>query len=246
MLYYCSQLTVKCPLLFRQPRLSKIDHLIKRLAGSHEKQGLGLLVLTCSVANSICRFFKKNMYQFKVKLENEKCGLFFIEASDFNSFDYSSLVDRVRSFSSQLRNVDNRQLRLCYLDDEDTFVHLLEDAGTLVEMYFCSVAVKNADFKRIPVKVEESSSPVSVALIRCGNSVFPINQGLKLEFFVSIQVDTRNIKSGIHPEKHSIPDLDTKYSICSIQQGKTCFAEKQVLYNLHFSNNMYLFQFHII
>ena len=47
---------------------------------------------------------------------------------------------------------------------------------------------------------------------------------------------------GIHPEKHSIPDLDAKYSICSIQQGKTCFVEKQVLYNLHFSsNNMYLF-----
>lgn len=115
------------------------------------------------------------MYQFKVKLDNEKCRVFFIEAREVGSFDYSALLDRVRSFSSQLRSVDKRQLRLYYLDDEDTFVHLSEDAGSLVEIYRCSAAVKNADFKRITVKVEESSSPVSVPLTHYGKRTFPIN-----------------------------------------------------------------------
>ena len=75
------------------------------------------------------------MYQFKVKLDNEKCRVFFIEAREVDSFDYSALLDRVRSFSSQLRSVDKRQLRLYYLDDRDMFVHLSEDGGSLVEMY---------------------------------------------------------------------------------------------------------------
>jgi hypothetical protein len=117
----------------------------------------------------------KVMYQFKVKLDNEKCRVFFLEPDEVDSFDYSSLVNKIRSFSSQFRSVRKDQLRLYYLDDENTFVHLSDDASAVVEMYRCSVAVENADFKRITIKVEESSSPdcTSAPSTRCGKRPVP-------------------------------------------------------------------------
>lgn len=76
----------------------------------------------------------KAMYQFKVKLEAEKCRVFFVEPDEVDSFDYSSLVDKIRSFSSQFVSVPKEQFRLHYLDDENTFVHLSDDTGALIEM----------------------------------------------------------------------------------------------------------------
>lgn len=114
------------------------------------------------------------IYQFKVKVE-EKCTVFFIGPDEVNSFDYCSLVDKVRSFSSRLRNLSKEQLRLHYLDDENTFVYLSADTGAFVEMFRCSARVENADFKRITIKVEESNSPVgtSAALPRFGKRIAP-------------------------------------------------------------------------
>ena len=108
-------------------------------------------------------------------MDNEKCRVFFLEPDEVDSFDHSSLVNKIRSFSSQFRSVRKDQLRLYYLDDENTFVHLSDDASAVVEMYCCSVAVENADFKRITIKVEESSSPVctSAPWTRCGLSSLP-------------------------------------------------------------------------
>ena len=55
------------------------------------------------------------------------------------------------------------------------FVHLSDDVSAFVEMYRCSVAVENADFKRVTIKVEESSSPVctSALLPRSGKRPVP-------------------------------------------------------------------------
>ena len=47
------------------------------------------------------------------------------------SFSCRFLVDKVRSFSCRFRYVNKEQLRLQYLDDENTFVHLSEDAIAL-------------------------------------------------------------------------------------------------------------------
>ena len=99
----------------------------------------------------------------------KKCRVFFIEAS------WSIPLITLRSFLSQLRRVDKGQLQHYYLDDEDTFVHLLENAGALLEIYCCSAAVKNAGFNCITVKVKESSSPVSVPLTCYEKRVFPTN-----------------------------------------------------------------------
>ena len=112
-------------------------------------------------------------YQFKVKMEDGSCRVFFLNPDEVDLFDYSSLVDKIRSFSSRLRAVREEQLRLYYLDDENTFVHLSDDANALAELYRCSVAVENADFKRVTVKVGESSSPVCAPSIlpRCPRSI---------------------------------------------------------------------------
>ena len=47
------------------------------------------------------------------------------------SFSCRFLVDKVRSFSCRFTYVNKEQLRLQYLDDENTFVHLSEDAIAL-------------------------------------------------------------------------------------------------------------------
>ena len=121
------------------------------------------------------RSVKMAKFQFKVKMDNGTCRVFFLEPDEVNSFDYSSLVDKIRSFSSQLRSVRKEQFRLYYLDDENMFVHLSDDVSAFVEMYRCSVAVENADFKRVTIKVEESSSPVctSALLPRSGKRPVP-------------------------------------------------------------------------
>ena len=64
------------------------------------------------------------IYQFKVKMDDENCRVFFIKADEVNFFNYSSLVEKIRSFSSQLRSVNKEQLRLYYLDDENMFDNL--------------------------------------------------------------------------------------------------------------------------
>ena len=60
------------------------------------------------------------IYQFKVRMDNERCAVFFNGPDEVDSFDYCSLVDKVRSFSSRFRYLNKEQLRLQYLDDENT------------------------------------------------------------------------------------------------------------------------------
>jgi len=45
------------------------------------------------------------------------------------------------------------------LDDEKNFVNLSNDKSCVRELLRCAVQVKNADFKRITLQIEESSSP---------------------------------------------------------------------------------------
>ena len=71
-------------------------------------------------------------------------------------------------------------------------------------------------------------------------------QGLKLGFFVSIQVDTSNIESGIHVQKHSIPDVDTKYFIFSIQQGNYIFLLLKRYNNFHSPQNHICIYFYFL
>lgn len=100
------------------------------------------------------------MYQLKIKLADDRYGVTFVSPNEIDKFDYTTLIERIRSISKRYSYLQPEQLRVQYCDDEKCFVDLApNDPCALVKMFRCASLVENTDFKRVTIKVEEANSP---------------------------------------------------------------------------------------
>ena len=74
------------------------------------------------------------VYQLKIKYDHEKWGAIFLDSFDTINFSRQRLVDKIRKITGCFNNIDDEDLRIRYVDDEKTFVHL-SDQNSLHKMF---------------------------------------------------------------------------------------------------------------
>ena len=99
----------------------------------HKVRSFSCRFLVDKVCSFSCRFLVDKVRSFSCRFLVHKVRSFWYRflVHKVRSFSCRFLVDKVRSFSCRFRYVNKEQLRLQYLDDENTFVHLSEDAIAL-------------------------------------------------------------------------------------------------------------------
>ena len=102
------------------------------------------------------------IYQLKIKYDNikGKYGMVFIDSNEVALLNRETILEKVRSITSRFNDSKEEELKIQYLDDEKNFVNLSNDKSCVRELLRCAVQVKNAEFKRITLQIEESSSPL--------------------------------------------------------------------------------------
>ena len=102
------------------------------------------------------------VYQLKIKYDNTKgkYGIVFIDSNEAALLNRETILEKVRSITSRFNDSKEEELKIQYLDDEKNFVNLSSDVSCVRELLRCAVQVENANFKRITLQIEESSSPL--------------------------------------------------------------------------------------
>ena len=112
--------------------------------------------------------------EYHVKVEytgtqgnGEKWISFMVSASKVNCGQYSiaSLVHDIKSRCPSLDFLNERAMRLRYLDDEDSWINLnFDDLRGFIELWQCARVVPDREFKRVKLRAGVLGSPVQAAV----------------------------------------------------------------------------------
>ena len=92
---------------------------------------------------------------------------FMVSASKVNCGQYSfaSLVHDIKSRCPSLDFLNELTVRLCYLDDEDSWINLnFDDFRGFTELWQCARVVPDREFKRVKLRAGVLGSPVQAAV----------------------------------------------------------------------------------
>ena len=111
-------------------------------------------------------------YQVKVEYtgtqgNGQKWISFMVSASKVNCGQYSfaSLVHDIKSRCPSLAFLNERTMRLRYLDDEDSWINLnFDDFRGFTELWQCARVVPDREFKRVKLRAGVLGSPVQAAV----------------------------------------------------------------------------------